>query len=727
MQPMPGVRLTLISQNVATAYSGMLPGYIAGHYTLDQAHIDLRPLCHFAGARFYRDQVTGLDLEEKQVLCRNRPPVAFDLLSINAGSTPRSHDIPGAAEFALPIKPIEQFLEGWERIIAAALQAGRREFRVAVVGGGAGGVELTLATRHRLQSLLAERGPNGPRLEFHLIAGADTLLPTHNRRVQSKFKRILEERQVHLHLNHQVVQVEKGVVRCNPGNEVSFDALLWVTTAAPAPWIARSGLETDQEGFIALNECLQSVSHPFVFAAGDIAAVREHPRPKSGVFAVRQGPPLARNLRLALAGQPPCPFRPQKAFLSLISTGDPYAIASRGPWAFEGKRVWQLKEWIDRRWMEQYQTFPEMKTEPPAAANQDLAGPEALRELSAAAMRCGGCGSKVGRTILSRVLQRLKPVERDDILVGLNSADDAAVTLIPPGMASVQTVDFFRSFIDDPYLFGKVAAHHSMGDIFAMGATPQSALALAVVPYGLEAKMEEQLYQMMTGALEVLAETDTALTGGHTAEGPELAFGLAVSGIVNPHKILRKGGMEPGDRLILTKPLGTGTLFAAEMRRKAKGRWIEAALASMLVSNREAAQCFLRRRATACTDVTGFGLLGHLVEMVQASKVEVELLLSSIPVLEGVRETLAAGIVSSLQPQNLRLGRAIRNREEAARHDLYPALFDPQTAGGLLASVPASEAEACLQDLQRLGYTCASLIGTARRLENDSAPVILSP
>ena len=725
MQPMPGVRLTLICQDVSTPYSGMLPGYIAGRYTFDQAHIDLRPLCHFAGARFYGDQVTGLDLAEKRILCRNRPPVAFDLLSINTGSTPRSADVPGAAEFALPVKPIDQFLKGWEQIIALALQAGRPQFRVAIVGGGAGGVELVLAARHRLQSLLAERGPSAPRMEFDLIAETDTLLPTHNRRVQSKFKRILQEREVHVHLNHHVVQVESGVVRCSPGSPVDFDALLWVTTAAPESWIARSGLETDKQGFVAVNECLQSVSHPFVFAAGDIAAVREHPRPKSGVFAVRQGPPLARNLRLALTGKPPQPFQPQKAFLSLISTGDRYAVASRGPWAFEGKRVWILKDWIDRRWMEQYQTLPEMKAAPPIAPAQELAGTEVLRELSAVATRCGGCGAKVGSTILSRVLQRLKPVERDDILVGLNSADDAAVTLVPPGMASVQTVDFFRSFIDDPYLFGKVAAHHGLGDIFAMGAAPQSALAIALVPFGLESKMEEQLYQMMAGALEVLAENGTALTGGHTGEGPELAFGLAVSGIVDPKRLLRKGGMQPGDRLILTKPLGTGTLFAADMRGKAKGRWIEAALASMLVSNRAAAQCFLRHRATACTDVTGFGLLGHLAEMVRASKVEVELLLPSVPVLEGVRETLAAGMVSSLHPQNLQLSRAIRNPEEAVRHDRYPALFDPQTAGGLLASVPAGEADACLIELQRLGYSLASLIGTVSHLENESAPVTI--
>jgi selenide,water dikinase len=376
--------------------------------------------------------------------------------------------------------------------------------------------------------------------------------------------------------------------------------------------------------------------------------------------------------------------------------------------------------------MRKYQALPAMESEPATPVTAGLADTEALKEIAGLAMRCGGCGAKVGSTILSRVLRRLKPVEHDDLLVGLNSPDDASVTLIPPGHASVQTVDFFRSFVSDPYVFGRIAANHSLSDIFAMGATPQTALAIAVVPPGLEAKMEEQLYQMMTGAVEVLNEHNTALAGGHTAEGAELSFGLVVNGVVDPQHLMRKRGVRVGDQLILTKPLGTGTLFAAEMRRRAKGAWIEAALESMLLSNRDAAQCFLRHRATACTDVTGFGLLGHLVEMTESSsEVGATLQLSAIPVLEGALETIRAGIFSSLQPQNLRARRAIQNLEDAASHERYPILFDPQTAGGLLASVPAANARECLAELKQLGYRDAALIGEAMARNEDAPPITI--
>jgi len=272
-------------------------------------------------------------------------------------------------------------------------------------------------------------------------------------------------------------------------------------------------------------------------------------------------------------------------------------------------------------------------------------------------------------------------------------------------------------------VFGKIAANHSLGDIFAMGAEAQSALAIATVPYGVEAKVEDLLAQLLIGAEEVLQEAGAVLVGGHSSEGAELALGFAINGLADPQHLLRKGGMQPGDRLILTKALGTGTLFAADMRQRAKGRWITAALSSMLQSNRAAAQCLRLYQATACTDVTGFGLLGHLVEMTRASGVDAELDLRQIPWLEGACETVAAGLFSSLQPQNIRLRRAIRNLAAVTASPLYALLFDPQTAGGLLASVPAERAAACLAALTTLGYERAAIIGTVQPKTADWEPI----
>jgi selenide,water dikinase len=233
------------------------------------------------------------------------------------------------------------------------------------------------------------------------------------------------------------------------------------------------------------------------------------------------------------------------------------------------------------------------------------------------------------------------------------------------------------------------------------------------VPPGLESKVEDTVFQMMAGAVEVLNEASCALIGGHTGEGKELALGFAVNGLLDEALtgVMRKGGMRPGDVLILTKPMGTGTLLAAHAQLGARGRWIDAALDAMQVSNRAAALCLRAHGATACTDLTGFGLLGHLVEMTRPSGVDVELDLDALPVLEGAAETAAAGILSSLQPANVRLRRALRDPEQAVRHPRYPLLFDPQTAGGLLASVPAETAEDCIAALHNAGYPQAARIG----------------
>ncbi len=720
MKPMPGARLTLIARDILTPYSGMLPGLIAGHYSCEEVHIDLGPLARFAGARLYHGEVEAIDLEARTVQVPGRPPVHYDLLSINTGSRPRTIDVPGAREHALPVKPIDQWLRDWEALQQRVL-ASNGDIRIAVVGGGAGGVELALSTQHRLRSLLQQQGDDPGRLHYELLTDAEEILPTHNAGVRRRFRRVLGERGIALHTGARVKAVEADGVRTEDGGFRPADAVLWVTTAAAPAWPGAAGLAVDDEGFIRVDRELRSVSHPEVFAAGDVAALPD-PRPKSGVFAVRQGPVLTENLRRVIAGRPLRPYRPQKNFLGLISTGDAYAIASRGAWSWEGRLLWAWKDWIDRRFMQRFNELPAMAEED-APQPGGIADAEAIREPSTLAMRCGGCGAKVGSTVLARVVDRLPAQRREDVLIGLDSPDDAAVFEVPPGRVMVQSVDYFRAFLDDPYTFGRIAANHALGDIFAMGAEAQSALAIATVPYGRERIVEQTLSELMQGALDTLAPSGAVLAGGHSSEGAELAFGLTVNGLIDKAALLRKGGMRAGDVLILSKPVGTGTLFAADMRGKAKGPWIDAAIQSMLVSSQAAAACLYRHGATACTDVTGFGLLGHLVEMTRASGVDVQLDLQAVPVLEGAEQTVAAGILSSLQPQNLRLRRAIRHPGALAAHPRYPLLFDPQTAGGLLASVPAERAAACLAELRSSGYALAAQIGRVEPRSSEEAPV----
>jgi len=713
MNPVPGLRLTLITRDLHTPYSGMLPGYIAGHYEYDEAHIDLRPLAQFAKARIYHAEVSTINYKEKQIICAGRPPISYDLVSINIGSKPGTLHVPGADEFTIPVKPIDNFLSKWDALIEKVLDFTQQNktFNLAVVGGGAGGVEMALATQYRLHYLLKLENINPNKLKIALYSDGDNILIGHNAQVRRKFRRVLHQRDISILTGHNINKVEHNQLISTDGSTHSADATLWVTNASAPKWLAESGLQVDDQGFIAVNDYLQSISHKDVFAAGDIAAVVNYPRPKSGVFAVRQGPPLAKNLSHAIQNKALKAFKPQKNFLGLISTGDKYAVASRSNWSLEGAWLWNIKDRIDRKFMDNFNELPEMEQEESPEYNQAMADKKTIHEISAIAMRCGGCGAKVGSTVLSRVVNRLTPVNRDDVVIGLADPDDAAVSEVPAGKLIVQSVDYFRSFIDDPYIFGQIAANHALSDIFAMGAESQTAMAIATIPYGIEEQVEDQLFQTMSGALDVLNASNTALVGGHSSEGAELSFGLSVTGLADREQVMRKSGMQKGDILILTKALGTGTLFAADMRLKAKGRWIDNALQSMLLSNQEAGFCMHRHGATACTDVTGFGLLGHLVEMTKSSGKSVEINLQSLPVLNGALQMIDTGIFSSLQEQNVRLRRAIKDPGELRKHKHFPLLFDPQTSGGLLAAIPEKNAGVCLAELHELGYPESVIIG----------------
>ena len=731
MKPMAGVRVTLICNDPDTPYSGMLPGYVAGHYSFDDVHIDLSRLASFAGARFIAAEVTGIDRSARRVELRGRPSLPYDVVSVNIGSTPQMGRVPGAADHAIPVKPIVHFNQRWLALLDR-VRARSERLSIGVVGAGAGGVELLLAMQYRLQAELATAGHTGQTPLFHLFASDASILRTHNRAVRHHFDEQLARRGVVVHRQAQVVEVQAGRLRTRDGGWHAMDEVVWVTQAGGAGWLADTGLARDDSGFLRVDTCLRSVSDPNVFAAGDIAAWPDPPLEKAGVFAVRMAGPLAENLRRAVGGLPLRPYRPQRQWLSLISTGGRHAVASRGPFCLSGDWVWRWKDWIDRRFMQRFSEFPAMAA--PAAAEAAWSSPisltteESLQALAAQAMRCGGCGAKVGASVLARTLAGLAHLQRDDVLIGLESPDDAAVVRVPAGKALVQTVDFFRAFYDDPYLLGCIAANHALGDIYAMGAEPQTALALATLPAGLDAQVGQELRQMLAGAIGVLHAAGCALVGGHTSEGQELALGFAVNGLVDAdlQGLVRKSGMRPGDRLILTKPLGTGTLMAAHAHLAARGRWVQEALRSMAQSSRDAARILREHQATACTDVTGFGLVGHLVEMARPSGVDVRVDLAALPMLDGALDVAGRGFVSSLQPENLRARHALRNAQAFAQHAAYPLLFDPQTAGGLLASVPVAQAQDCLAALHGAGYLAAALIGEVLPAQDADAPLMLA-
>lgn len=705
MEAEPGVALTVIAKELDAPYSGMLPGFVAGHYAFDECHIDLVRLAHFAGARVIHGEAIGIDRAARRVLLKDRPPVTFDLLSIDTGITPLLDGIAGADEHAIAVKPVSSFAPRWLELLGRALMPGGPR-RIVVVGTGAAGFELVLGVRHRLLAEAPKRGIEGGAFHFTLV-GAGDLLPSHNARAREFAREALADAGIVTVRNDAVVRIGPDEVQLASGRAVPADATLVTTKAAAPAWFRDTGLPLDAQSFLAVDPTLQSPADDGIFAVGDCASVTGFPREKAGVFAVRQGPPLAENLRLAARGKATRPFRPQSRFLTLLALGGKRAIASRGAWAAQGAWAWTWKDRIDRTFMDRFNKLPDM-----------TAGAEA----SPHDMFCAGCAAKLGPATLQAALDRLPAAPAALAVKDLAPRDDAALVDLGGGALRLETADQFPAIWPEPYVLGEIAAAHAISDILAKGGVPDHALALVQVERTAAHLQEDDLVQLMAGARAVLDAEGVAVVGGHSGQGETLTAGFFVSGSVERGRMLTKRGASAGQSLILTKPLGTGVVFAAWMRRVAAARHIAAALASMRRSNGAAARIFAQHGATAATDITGFGLAGHLLEMLDGSALAAHLDAGQLPLLPGVIEMARAGIASSLLAENL----AFRGR--IAGTPAGPAtlalLFDPQTSGGLLTSLPNERIAACMAALHA-AHVDARVIATIEQGGGDNAGKIV--
>ncbi|SFE65094.1 selenide, water dikinase SelD [Roseivivax sediminis] len=677
MDPLPGARLTLVDPGPTAAYSGMLPGHVAGHYPREALDIDLVRLARFAGARLVLGRATALDPVAKRISVEGRPPIGYDVASLDVGVTSDLPDLPGFAEHAVPAKPLGPFAARWEAFLADGAPGD-----AAILGAGVAGVELAMAMAHRLR---------GSGRAVHLVERGRALAAMHGG-ARRRLMTALRASGVTLHEASLIERITEAGLALADGSEIAAGFVVGAAGATPHPWLAQSGL-AHVDGFIGVDARLQS-SDLSVFAAGDCAHLRETPRPKAGVYAVREAPYLFHNLRAAAGHGSLRRYLPQRDYLKLVSLGSRAALGERRGLVVSGPWVWAWKDRIDRNFMEKFRELPRM--EPPKPPHVHAAG---VIETMGPKPLCGGCGAKVGRGVLTGALDRLGPPKRRDVtpLPG----DDAAVLTIG-GARAVLTTDHLRSLVDDPVTMTRIAATHALGDILAMGAEPQAATVNLVLPRLSETLSARTLDEILQTAEEVLQAAGADIVGGHSSVGDELTIGFSITGLCPADPITLAGG-RPGDALILTKGLGSGTILAAEMAMNAPGAVVASVLAAMTRS--EAAAARLLGSAHAMTDVTGFGLAGHLSNLAAASGTGAEIHLQAIPHLPGARALAKAGTRSTLYPQN----------RAAAPH--WPEtpdtalLFDPQTAGGLLAAVPPDTAAELIRSLHAAGYADAAEIG----------------
>lgn len=720
MRPPSGCRVTLVVDRPVAVYSGMVPGFIAGQYREDDLEIDPLPLARRAGARIVYGRVLRVDATGRRVHVEGRASLGYDIASFNIGSTVAGLDLPGVREHALPTRPIGRFNARVAEVLEKARLLREREpsraFRVVVSGGGAGGVEVAACFEARLKSL-------GFPTESTIVHAGERLMTGYGESVAARVEAALLRRGIRIEKQRKVTAVEPGRVLLESADSLPFDALLWVTGAASLPVFVDSGLPVDARGFVKVRSTLQVEGHDNLFAAGDCASLVEYPgTPKAGVYAVREGPILTDNLRAMLAGHALRRYRPQSDFLTLLNLGDGSAIGVKRGFSFEGRWVMAWKDRIDRKFMRGFQLLANDGSDGPAVAMLPPMNP-------AMDMVCGGCAAKLGQSALERALARLDaPPAAPEVVIGLDEADDVAAYSLEGGGTLVVSVDFFRAFTDDPYLVGRIAAENALSDLDAKGVAPRWAQALVAVPIAAdEDEGGEVLYQVLAGARSVFDARGVRLLGGHTSKSMDLEVGFSVQGHAAAGVSLprRRGRMAAGQQLVLTRPLGTGVLFHADMAGRARGPWIAAALDSMLRGNGGARGA--AALAAASTDITGFGLAGHLVSMLGGAECAARIHLGRLPALPGAIELLARGERSTFHPENARMARALAIDPSARESSNFELIFDPQTAGGLLLSLDPGVVEDALAQLRAAGYGEAVVIGEITAARDDGAAAEIVP
>ncbi|MCH2181427.1 MAG: selenide, water dikinase SelD [Mariniblastus sp.] len=702
MKPIENAQLVCISNFPQVTYSGMLPGVLAGQYDEQAMEIDLVRLTQSAGARLIVDRVVGHDPVKKEILFEHRPPLAYDLLSIGIGSVPTTEGVDLEPGSCTPIKPMQTFLD---RLRQALQGKPRVAQRIVIVGGGLGSLEIAFCLQERFR-LFPEWAGLDELPQITIVSRSESIGSGIANSTEKRVRRCLQARGIELLTDVEVHEVSREFVTLGDGQKLDSDVVIWATGATAPDLLSDLRLELDEDGFIATLPTLQSRSSEQVFAVGDSGTVIGNSTRKAGVYAVRQGPVLWENIQRLLAGRPAKPFVPQRDFLKLINLGDDQAIAEYKGVSFQGGLFWRLKNHIDVKFMKMYQDYRPMVMS--AEAGADLP------------MKCLGCGGKVGSETLTSILDELDVPPHPDVIVGLENPDDAAIIKTHGDQVTV-TTDFFAAPFDDPYLVGRIALLNSVSDCFVMGARPTTTLAMVQLPLGHPRAQRQVMRELMAGSLEELRKMDATIVGGHTIEGPRVTIGFTVMGY-QVCEAKTKGMLRAGDQLILSKSLGTGALLAGLMQSELSAEYYLPLVESMVMSNAVALELIERFPVSALTDVTGFGLAGHLAEMLRASNARAVLNPDRLPILPGFRQMVDQGIQSTLAPDN----RAVASKIAISGADLESAesaiLFDPQTSGGLLLGVRPESADELVQFLVDQGFADSTVIGSV--IETSGEPAL---
>ncbi len=646
-KPISNIRVTLITSVIDTPYSGMLPGYIQGLYSWRNSNIDLYKLSIVGKIRFILGKVKNINGLKKEIYFKDRCPIQFDYLSINIGIESDFSRIPGAKKYTIPLKPIAELNKNLQY----------KEFfgeSLGIIGAGAAGVEVSFALKERLKNA-----------KISLFSGKNGILPQYNNSTKKNVRKCLNYSKINLIENDPVLKIKKNLIITANNLKFKFDKIILATNGLAPKWLKNTDLEICKSGFIQTNNKFQT-NFNYIFASGDVINFDNKNIPKAGVYAVKSGKILSQNIRNFILDKKLKIYTPQKYYLSLIGLGSGNVLAHKYKISFSSKINFWIKKIIDQNFVNKY-----------TINNLDDFPMKSQKKQDNIEMVCKGCAAKISIDVLKKSI----PKE-----ISYLSNDSS---IIPSTKNFYHTVDMINSIISDPFYLGMIAANHSLSDIYASGANPVSGQMILQLPIANSEIHIRDIKQIFSGANEIFKKNGCEISGGHTMIGEDDLPVIGFSIIGKGNNLKKNNKIKNGDLLFLTGSLGTGLIFSGINNLKIDSFYQLPVLRQMLEGNRSIGNLFKLINPISATDITGYGLANHLINLIQRSNNlrGLTLNLENLPIFDGVELCLNQNVKSSFYDQNYNFAKDKIFFEEV-KSKKQQVLFDPQTVGGIAFIAP---------------------------------------
>ena len=685
-KPIDGLRLTVISNSYFSTYSGMLPGYLQGIYDWNEINIDLVKLCRVYGHRLIISNVIKIDTKNNLVFLENRPSINYDFLSINLGIKTDSSKIKGAEKNCLKLKPISSIRENFDKLLE--FNKVNKNNDIVIIGAGAAGFEVALALDENLKRKNIKNN-------VILLSKNSSVLNKFNKKAEFIAKNTLKKCNIKFLNCAEVIVVTSNYVLLKDGRKVFCKLPILATNSGPLGLLKKSDLPLTKNGSILIESNLLVSGYNNIFSSGDISEIKGYSIPKSGVFAVKQGKILVKNIRKLYLQKKLSQYKPQKNFLSIIGLQNHRALAIKSMFSIKGKLIWIIKKYIDKKFIEKYTLY-----------NRNNYPKENQIEPILNQMQCKGCGSKIPQSILYSVFE-------ENTKKGSHDADK-----VPNTKNIFQTTDIISSIVSDPFELGNISAKHALNDILASNTQPLAAQMIVSLPPAINEINKRDLIQLKSGADYAMKKANCKIIGGHSYSNNDDQVYLGFSIIGKKKNYIKSKKIKKG-KLYITGKIGSALVFAAIEKKIINGMYSEEVVNTMKKSNYEIFKIFYKFNMQHITDISGFGLAIHAHNLLlrHSDLNGLEISLKKIPLYEGAIEALNNNVKSSLNDSNRdSIINNLRVNYNKIDKKYFNCLFDPQTAGGFLFVLDPTQKRILDElDKKKINYSVIGRVTNARK------------